>query len=280
MNADNTSLSFSSKNILAMNERVNEDLKCLKTWLAGNKLSINVAKTNSLVIGSRRQLKDTQCPLTIKPSFGIRGGEISILEHTKYFGVQVDQYMNWENRINHVIKKISRALGMIRQTKTFLPLTSLQTLHKSIVEPYFRFCCPIWDSCGVTVLCKLQMLQNRPARIVIDNSYKRSASPIIEKLGWITVNDLIETETLKMLYKSKNQVAPEYLNSMVINYPNLEIDSSACSQKSFSYRRAKLWNSLQAEVKKAKSITQYVKSLENPTLIISRLFFCGRCLCL
>ena len=106
MYADDTSLSFSSKNILTINERVNEDLKCLKIWLAGNKLSINVAKTNSLVIGSRKKLKDIQCPPTIKPSFAISGEEISIIEHTKYLGVQVDQYMNWENHINHVIKKI------------------------------------------------------------------------------------------------------------------------------------------------------------------------------
>ena len=57
---------------------------------------------------------------TIKPSFAISGEEISIIEHTKYLGVQVDQYMNWENHINHV-KKISRALGMIRHAKNFLP---------------------------------------------------------------------------------------------------------------------------------------------------------------
>ena len=63
MYAEDTSQSFSSKNILTINERVNEDLKCLKIWLAGNKLSINVARINSLVIGSRKKLKDIQCPL-------------------------------------------------------------------------------------------------------------------------------------------------------------------------------------------------------------------------
>ena len=75
MYADDTSLSFSSKHILTINERVNEDLKCLKIWLAGNNLSINVAKTNSLVIGSRKKLKDIQFLLTIKPSFAISGEE-------------------------------------------------------------------------------------------------------------------------------------------------------------------------------------------------------------
>ena len=113
----------------------------------------------------------------------------------------MDQYKNWENHIGHVIKKISRALGMIRLAKSFLPLTTLQTLYKSIVEPYFRFCCPVWRSCGGTALDKLQRLQNRAARIVTDSSYKTSAFPILDKLGWLTVNDLLETETLKMVYK-------------------------------------------------------------------------------
>ena len=97
---------------------------------------------------------------------------------------------------------------MIRLAKIFLPLTTLLTYHKSIVEPYFRFCCPVWGSCGVTALGKLQTLQNHAARIVTDSSYKTSAFHILEKLGWLTVNDLIETETLKMVYKSKNQLVP------------------------------------------------------------------------
>ena len=92
-------------------------------------------------MGSRKKLKDIQCPLTIRPSFAINVKEISIMEHTEYLGVQVDQCMNWENHINHVTKKISRALGMIRNANNFLPLTTLQTMYKSVVEPYFRFCC-------------------------------------------------------------------------------------------------------------------------------------------
>ena len=183
MYVDDSSLVFSSKNFLTINERVHEGLKCLKIWLAENKLSVDVAKTNSLVIVSKKKLKDIQCPLTIKPSFAIRGEEISIIEHTIYLGVHVDQYMNWKNHINHVIKKISRALGMIRHAENFLPLTTLQTLYKSIVEPCFRFCCPVWGSCGVTALSKLQTLQNRAARIVTDSSYKTSAFPVLEKLG-------------------------------------------------------------------------------------------------
>ena len=67
MSADDTSLSFTPNSIFTVNEKVNEDLNCLKTWLAGNKLSLNVAKTKRTVIGSRGKVQD------IKAAPNIRG---------------------------------------------------------------------------------------------------------------------------------------------------------------------------------------------------------------
>ena len=96
-------------------------------------------------------------------------------------------------------------------------------------------------------------------------------------------------EILKMVFKSKNQLAPEYLNSMFIKlseFRNRQLRNSdtdlyvpvlktAYGQNSLSYRGAKLWNSQRTEVKKAKSFIQFVKSLKNHR-------FCSftRCLCL
>ena len=277
MYADDTSLSFSSNSISTINEKVNEDLECLNTWLAGNKLSLNVAKTNSIVIGSRKKVKDIQRTSAIKPSLVIRDEEISMIEHTKYLGVHVDQYLSWDAHNAEMIKKISRALGMIRHAKQYLPLSVLQTMYRSMVEPYFRFCCPVWGVCGATALNKLQKLQNRAARIVTNSPYRMSAPPIIKQLGWLTVNDLIETETLKMVYRSINHEAPDYLTGLFqrlsetsarqlrntstdLNVPFLR---TACGQKCFSYRGAKLWNDLTRERKMANTFTQFKSSLKN-----------------
>ena len=53
MYADDTVISFSANSIYTINNAVNEDLMLLKTWLDENKLSLNVAKTQSLLTGSR-----------------------------------------------------------------------------------------------------------------------------------------------------------------------------------------------------------------------------------
>ena len=140
-----------------------------------------------------------------------------------------------------------------------------------------RFCCPVWGVCGTTALNKLQKLQNRAARIVTNSPYRMSAPPIIKQLGWLTVNDLIETETLKMVYRSINHEAPEYLTGLFqrlsetsarqLRNTSTDLDvpflRTACGQKCFSYRGAKLWNDLTRERKMANTFTQFKSSLKN-----------------
>ena len=52
MNADDTSISDASKNIGELNTIINWDLDFLNERLQGNKLSLNVIKTQAMVIGS------------------------------------------------------------------------------------------------------------------------------------------------------------------------------------------------------------------------------------
>ena len=58
MYADDTSISYSSKSVDAINSAINDDLSNLKLWLEGNKLSLNVSKTQALLIGSRAKLQN------------------------------------------------------------------------------------------------------------------------------------------------------------------------------------------------------------------------------
>ena len=57
MYADDTTILYSSKSVAEINEAINSDLKRLQIWLGGNKLSLNVAKTQSMILGSSSNLK-------------------------------------------------------------------------------------------------------------------------------------------------------------------------------------------------------------------------------
>ena len=66
MYADDTSLSFASNNIDDLNRFMNEDLNCVKDWLQGNKLSLNVLKTRAMVVADADEVSG-------QPSFFISG---------------------------------------------------------------------------------------------------------------------------------------------------------------------------------------------------------------
>ena len=57
MYADDTSIYYASESVSEINQAVNADLEALKGWLERNKLSLNVAKTDAMIIGSNGKLR-------------------------------------------------------------------------------------------------------------------------------------------------------------------------------------------------------------------------------
>ena len=108
MYADNTSFMSALDSITHINNCVNGDLSNLKSWLQANKLYLNVAKAHSVVIGSRKRLKDVSDDRVSRPSFVVGEENASIVENTKYLGVIVDKYFSWDEQISAVTKKVSR----------------------------------------------------------------------------------------------------------------------------------------------------------------------------
>ena len=158
MYADDTSLCYQSSDINVLNEAINNDLKQLDTWLQGNKLSLNVTKTNSMLVSTKQKhniLKSRNEDLDLK----IRDNELEIIKII-YLGVQIDNSLNWKEHIKTVSTKVSRAIGFLKHAKTFLPKETLKTLYTAIVEPLLRYCCPVWGCAGSTELNQLQKLQN------------------------------------------------------------------------------------------------------------------------
>ena len=71
-----------------------------------------------------------------------------------------------------------------------------------------------WGVCSAITLSKLQKLQNRAGRIATNSPYDATSQPLLGKLGWQTIRELIDMETYRMVYRSINSEAPSYLTSL------------------------------------------------------------------
>ena len=84
MYADYTATSFSSNNIEEVNTVVNAELAYLEKWLQSNKMSLNIVKTQAMIIGSSQKLGQMNKTSDITPCFQVNWNDIDIVHATKY----------------------------------------------------------------------------------------------------------------------------------------------------------------------------------------------------
>ena len=106
MYADVTTISHSSMSLADFQHDLNCDLSNLQDWLHGNKLSLNVVKTQSLIVGSDPNIRKIQSQPDAQPSFEIDNDNIEIVSSFKYLGVQVDNQLKWDDHIDKAEKRV------------------------------------------------------------------------------------------------------------------------------------------------------------------------------
>ena len=88
MYSEDTGLCLKSKDIAQLNEAINVDLERIDSRWKGIKLSLNVAKTRSMLIASKpkhRKFNNAGEKLNLE----ICGRELDVIKKTKYPGVQL-----------------------------------------------------------------------------------------------------------------------------------------------------------------------------------------------
>ena len=121
MYAEDTSLAYSAKSVSDIFSVMNYELESLRKWLSINKLSLNVAKTTSMLIGTRNTLQDKNNGELLKTEFKISEELIQQKTSVKYLGIQIDNQLKWKEHVASVSRKVSRAIGMIKYAKKILP---------------------------------------------------------------------------------------------------------------------------------------------------------------
>ena len=102
MYADDTSLAYSSNSVDDITNAMNNELENLKKLLYGNKLTLNVTKTTSMIISTNRKLHESNNGELIQAHFKILGEVIEQKTSVKYVAVIFDNQMKWKD---HMVKQ-------------------------------------------------------------------------------------------------------------------------------------------------------------------------------
>ena len=167
MYADDTSITFASNDIYQINECVNSDLCNIHYWLSANKLTLNMSKTEFLLIGSSQRLSN----IKENTNIFIEGENVKQVFSSMSLGVQIDQNITWENHISMKSKKIASGISAMKRIRYFVPRDILLTVYNALIQPHFNNCSMVWGNCCEGLSQKLQKLQNRAARLITYSGY-------------------------------------------------------------------------------------------------------------
>ena len=276
MYADDTHLTYADNDICSLEASLNQDLLNINRWLIANKLTLNMTKSEFMLIASRQKLNS----LSVLPGLEINGTQLNRVNFTKSLGVLIDENLTWSNHINAISKRISS--GIIRSIKRishFVPPATLHIIYHGLVQSHFDYCRVVWGNCAKTLSDKLQRLQNRAVRVLTHSSYDADANQLFKELGWDNLETRHKKLKAEMVYKSLSDgLAPNYLfskfiqRSDVITSYNLRDSDNKLAiplprtnyyKNRFGYSGAVLWNSLPSAARQATSLTNFRRLLIN-----------------
>ena len=148
---------------------------------------------------------------------------VSRVPSNKCLGVLLDEKLTFETHIDYICKKACAGIGALRRIKPFVHLCTLVTLYRSLIEPYFDYCSPLWDTCGKQLKDKLQKIQNRAGRVITGSSYDVRSIDALDNLKWKTLETRRFHAKATLMYKILNGLsAPQLSNSFVkLNATNI-----------------------------------------------------------
>ena len=114
-------------------------MNLIQSWLSANKLTLNVKKTNYMLIGSQFQLSQINSNFTVK----VKNTPLErVIKHIS-LGVQIDESLNWRPHIYTISRKISAGLAILKRVSHFIPF---DTRVNALVMLYFNYCSAVWGN--------------------------------------------------------------------------------------------------------------------------------------
>ena len=108
--ADDTNITVSADSLTRLENKINLDLENLNRWLVANRLSLSVAKTKFMVIGSRQRIRASQSG-NEEINVEINGKSITRVYKVKSPALLIDEHLTWKDHVDEVVEKISTAIG-------------------------------------------------------------------------------------------------------------------------------------------------------------------------
>ena len=248
--ADDTNLFIESKDLNEIIPKINLDLLSFSDWCLSNKLTINMTKTNYIV------LKNPQNKSYLPTNkILLNNSYITQSDTIKFLGIYIDPHLNWSSHINNLLVQIRPLSGLLYRCSKYLSAEILIILYNSLINSKLSYCLDSWGNAPQTSLNKILLLQKRILRYIFKKDFLCHTAPLFKTSNILQIENLYKQKILqkahKIYYSSTNETLSDHPYNTRFSKTNLPVPffGTTAGQRTTHYRESALWNGLRADLK-------------------------------
>lgn len=282
--ADDTGFVKSSHDLDQLFLSANSELVKASKWFQANKLTLNVSKTKYLVFRSTSMLFDGKMyTLKIGDENIERIGSDCKEKYFKFVGVRLDEFLKWNNQVEHVCNKVSSAIFALNSIKHILPLNIRKVVYDSLVKSHLEYGILAWGASKNNRIGKLYQLQKKAIRVLSDKGYAVHTDPLFFKLGILKISDSLKLHSSLFMYKYMNDKLPLSFTGMFqhLAAPNrtksvrLEFVKSKTLECFPNVFMPRTWNNVPIDIKSLPSLSSFKSNIKVNFLSVYSQFVCN-----
>ena len=158
-------------------------------------------------------------------------------------------------------KAVISRIYLLKRIRPYITQQTALVFYKSIIQGQFDYCDVVWDNCSKTYIDKLQKLQNRALRTVLNVKWRYPTQLIYDQLSDQILEIRQQHRISHIMYKIAHRLYPEALcqrfqfKYSTYNFRRTLMKFESCKfltnfkRRSLQYRGVKEWNEIPDYIK-------------------------------
>ena len=246
-------------------KKVNKDIENLSAWFRSNSLTLNIDKTKFIIFRPKRK------ELNYNGTLKLGNYTIDKVQHIKFLGVYIDEFLDWELQIKKILVKMAAGNYSLKMIKNLLPKNLKKLVYFANIQSHVSYALSAW---GPMVKAKdlknIQIQQNRAIRSICNVGRRAILSGLYKNLNILKIEELIKMELLKISHRYIYGSLPSRLinlfnlshhhyDTRTRNYLRTALHTTDKYNKSFLGKSPQLWLNLNEAIKDIRKIKQFSK---------------------
>ena len=228
-------------------------------------------KTELIIIGGSKQL-----PKVSLDSIQVGECTVSPVQKVRNLGVIFDENLSMKDHISNVCKKGFYQLYRLRQVRKYFNRNTFEGLVHAFVTSHIDYGNAMLFGLPDVTIKKLERLQHAAARLILNRSWRDSATEMLKELHWLPIRYRILYKLSLLVFKCMNNIGPAYLKELLISKkaPRTlrsaelsllvipRVRTETFGKRAFEYAAPRTWNALPLHIRQSKDITIFKKVLK------------------